>query len=265
MKRCSDKPPDEASPPSSTKPLSRRDRERIERREWILDTALDLVLDQGIEGVTTLELAKRLGYTVGATYRYFESKERLLAALHRRTAEHFYSTYFSAWRQSRDALQQEPPVQALDEQTKSLVEILLLARVYRQLALSWHRHFRYIALVVINDRTWLSDQDMDFLREMILPYLLEIFAVFNQASENKAIAADHLVERCFALWVSLHSVLAASPMLERHGGLLSTDSLWTVTVENLLIGFGATSDQLHQGNTILERISIEIPPYPRAR
>jgi AcrR family transcriptional regulator len=50
-------------------------------RERILDTALDLFIEQGYEKTSLRELAERVGVTKAALYYYFPSKEQLLRTL----------------------------------------------------------------------------------------------------------------------------------------------------------------------------------------
>jgi AcrR family transcriptional regulator len=51
------------------------------RRELVLDAARAVFLESGIEGASIREIAKRAGYTPGAIYSYFDSKEAVYASL----------------------------------------------------------------------------------------------------------------------------------------------------------------------------------------
>jgi AcrR family transcriptional regulator len=62
-------------------PQGRRAQRRAFRREEILRTALDLVTEGGLDAVTTTELARRTGAALGALYRFFPSKQAVIAAL----------------------------------------------------------------------------------------------------------------------------------------------------------------------------------------
>jgi AcrR family transcriptional regulator len=53
-------------------------------RERILDTALDLFIEQGFDGTSLREIAERLRLTKAALYYHFSSKDDLLMALHLR-------------------------------------------------------------------------------------------------------------------------------------------------------------------------------------
>ncbi|MCE1254661.1 MAG: TetR family transcriptional regulator [Anaerolineae bacterium] len=50
-------------------------------RRTIIDTALELLSQQGLEGLSLREIARQIDYTPAALYEYFASKEALLSAL----------------------------------------------------------------------------------------------------------------------------------------------------------------------------------------
>ncbi|RYF74604.1 MAG: TetR/AcrR family transcriptional regulator, partial [Comamonadaceae bacterium] len=61
--------------------LQRRQTTSDERRAMVLEAAQAVFAESGIEGASVREIARRAGYTPGAIYSYFESKEAVYAAL----------------------------------------------------------------------------------------------------------------------------------------------------------------------------------------
>jgi len=61
----------------------RRRRRRQARRDEIVDAAMLLVQEHGIESLTLQALAERLDLAVGTLYRYVRSKDELISALQR--------------------------------------------------------------------------------------------------------------------------------------------------------------------------------------
>ena len=51
------------------------------RRAHVLDAARSVFLEQGLEGASMREIARHAGYTPGAIYSYFDSKEAIYGAL----------------------------------------------------------------------------------------------------------------------------------------------------------------------------------------
>jgi len=59
----------------------RRERERVEVRELILDAARELFVEQGYEGVSMRKVAQRIDYSPTAIYLHFADKEALFHEL----------------------------------------------------------------------------------------------------------------------------------------------------------------------------------------
>ncbi|MBA2539936.1 MAG: TetR/AcrR family transcriptional regulator [Deltaproteobacteria bacterium] len=60
-----------------------------DKREAILDAALELFVERGFFGTAVPEIADRAGVGAGTIYRYFESKEALVNAIYRQQKLHF--------------------------------------------------------------------------------------------------------------------------------------------------------------------------------
>lgn len=61
--------------------LQRRQTLSDARRALVLDAARAVFAESGLEGASLREIARRAGYTPGALYSYFDSKEAVYAAL----------------------------------------------------------------------------------------------------------------------------------------------------------------------------------------
>ncbi len=77
-------PPDRPGPAGG-----RRDRNRRERTEALLEAGLALFLEHGLEAVTIDDITKRAGIAKGGFYRYFEDKAELVRAIVDPTAAEF--------------------------------------------------------------------------------------------------------------------------------------------------------------------------------
>jgi len=60
-----------------------------DKREAIVDAALELFVERGFYGTAVPEIAERAGVGAGTIYRYFESKEALVNAIYRQQKLHF--------------------------------------------------------------------------------------------------------------------------------------------------------------------------------
>jgi len=68
----------------------RREREKIERRNAILECARELVLAHGVENVNMEDIASKAELSKATVYLYFSSKEELLSEICEEAARKFY-------------------------------------------------------------------------------------------------------------------------------------------------------------------------------
>lgn len=68
-----------------------------ERREAILDAALDCFVTRGFHGTAVPQVAKRAGIAAGTIYHYFPSKEALVNALYRKWKAAIAQRVFTAF------------------------------------------------------------------------------------------------------------------------------------------------------------------------
>ena len=78
-------------PKPNPKPASLRDRLRLLQRDAVLDVACELFLARGYRATTTALIAEKAEIGVATVFRYFRSKEGVLAALSRRDLDKILS------------------------------------------------------------------------------------------------------------------------------------------------------------------------------
>jgi AcrR family transcriptional regulator len=84
--------PSGAQPMVRTEPVQQRSAQRVSR---LLDTAAALIDEEGIDALTTSEVASRSGSSVGVVYRYFPNIQSLLRALAARNLARFSETMYN--------------------------------------------------------------------------------------------------------------------------------------------------------------------------
>ncbi|MBN1973538.1 MAG: TetR/AcrR family transcriptional regulator [Sedimentisphaerales bacterium] len=75
------------------KQLQRKERERLQHRQEILNHALDLFSKYGFNNVSMQQIAETSEFAVGTLYNFFTSKEILFEELINRTGEHVVSEF----------------------------------------------------------------------------------------------------------------------------------------------------------------------------
>ncbi|MGC4190247.1 MAG: TetR/AcrR family transcriptional regulator [Thermomicrobiales bacterium] len=217
---------------------ARREQNRREMRLAILDAARAIVDAQGADKLTLRGIAQRLGYSAGAMYDYFPSKEHILHALY------FLGT---------DGLGQHlaTTVEALPPDTPTIDAIAALARTYRAYAHA-HVELYWLAFSGLKARPVSDDCDLEeqqFSTGGFLPLLTLIDAGIANGTlidtvEPMAIAA--------AAWSGVHGfvslelgghlspqVFTGQPWPEDAAGDDQTirDDLFETLIRTLLYGF----------------------------
>jgi len=64
-----------------TKPMSRKQRELFEREQLILDTAQQILQQEGLQGLTMDRVAAEIEYSKGTVYNHFSSKEEIISGI----------------------------------------------------------------------------------------------------------------------------------------------------------------------------------------
>ncbi len=153
------------------------------REEAIVTTALDLAEDRGVPGVTTAGLARRLGFTEAALYRYFPGKGAIIAAALRNIAERLFATMLlelmpeAVERGQTAAFQIQQHIQRFTLRGGLLLELLLYAAGGREHTL--------------------QNAGADILHE----YTERILAYFTQLRDQHRIAASPSPNELTQLWV----------------------------------------------------------------
>ncbi len=80
----------------------RRERDRIQLRNNILDAANALFLELGYEKTTMRKIAERIEYNPATIYFYYKNKEEIFYALQKRAFSAFYEAFHSVRRSESD-------------------------------------------------------------------------------------------------------------------------------------------------------------------
>lgn len=93
----------------------RKERDRKEMRTHILNTAMNLFVDEGYATVSIRNIAEKIEYSPATIYLYFKDKDEILYALHSLGFEKFYE-------QQSSVLQVADPLERLNKQGENYVE-----------------------------------------------------------------------------------------------------------------------------------------------
>lgn len=199
----------------------RRERERTQVREKILDAALEFFAEQGAEGVTMRALAEAIEYSPPVIYAHFRDKESIIREL--------------CLRQLRELAKAFATFAHMDP----IERLRRIGYVYADFAVAHPSHFRFMFLTAhpmdpVLDEAELNDPQVHayaFLRQTVED------AIARGLLKPEYTDADEVAQMC---WASAHGLVALQNVKGSEGWLQWRDARKTahrlidVTVEGLM-------------------------------
>jgi AcrR family transcriptional regulator len=170
--------------------LERREREKSELKEKILDAARELFASEGYEAVTMRKIAERIEYSPTAIYAHFKDKNALIRELCQADFRNFAQKFF-------EFLEVEDPIERLQ----------LAGRAYVDFAIENPQHYK---LMFMTERPPIEDEDASgaedpaqnayvFLRETVKDALAK--GLLRPELTDVDVVAQ-------TIWAALHGVVA---------------------------------------------------------
>jgi AcrR family transcriptional regulator len=202
----------------------RREREKAQRREDILQAAREVLFDEGVRRATIDDVAARAEVSKGTVYLYFESKETILAHLVLEGLDILSDLLETAYAPKKDL--------AADERVRRL------ARAYLKFAKTNPRYFR---LLMAFDHGRFRERVPAPLYQEIAEHSLSSLHWVEQAFEQGRVSGEFAIPDAHraagVLWASLNGVLFLLDHPLRQDMLgVSLDALFDSTMELLLRG-----------------------------
>lgn len=193
----------------------------------ILDAAMKVVAEGGLEALSIQRLAREVDYTPGALYRYFDSKDAILSALVERTLGEVRERLVAA-----DA--------ALGAKAPPLARVVAIAAAYAAFAREEPHRFGLLATTLADPRVLLDrPADATPVVRIMTAALEPVAAALAAAAARGALAEGDVAERALCLFAMLHGLLQMRKQ-ERHApAVLDVDRLAGAGTRALLAGWGA--------------------------
>lgn len=218
---------------------SRRERHRAEKSQAILDCAFKLTQEQGLDGLTMPRLASELDCAVGALYRYYPSKQALIAAMQ----VHVLGLFTQQQQQQQLNCLEWAIRQQISPAINSLLQILARAESYQDLQVAYPLEFHLLALTIGTPHQWVGDTEEKSVMVAAAPLLTETVKLFQGATQSRALSEGSALERAWILWLSMQGLLQSQKLL-RFGILMANSRQLVRNLSTaLMAGWGAkTSD-----------------------
>lgn len=205
-------------------PRARRREANLER---ILDTALDVVAREGLEGLQMARLAAAVDYTPGALYRYVESKDALVALLVTRTLGQVEAAL--------RAVEATVPARATP-----LARVGALVAAYRGFVRGAPHRFGLLAVAMAEPRILVGDPAHTRLTAAaVVAALTPLAAALDAAATAGAVDAGPAIERTLCVFAMVHGLSQLPKMARAAPTAIDVDAIVASGLRALLIGWGA--------------------------
>lgn len=198
----------------------------------ILDAATEMVAGEGLAALSMAKLADAVDYTPGALYRYFDSKDALLAKM----VEKILGDV-------RVAL--EAAVAGGDARATPLARVAALVGAYRGFARREPHRFGFLAMAMAEPRILLADKAHAMaVATAVVAALQPLALALGDAVLAQQLEAGDAAERTLCLFTMIHGALQL-PKLARHAPVgIDVDRLVIAGTRALLVGWGANPRHL---------------------
>lgn len=205
-------------------PRARRHDANVTR---ILEAAMDLVAEGGLEALSMARLAAAVDYTPGALYRYFGSKDALLAQLVAQILEEVQG--FLSRAQA-----------ALPQGSFPLTRVFALAHGYRAFARERPHSFGLLAMTMAEPRVLLPEvAHAEPVTQRVLATLELLAQALGDAVLTGQLDDGDVAERTLCLFATLQGLLQLHKQARFAPGVLELDRLVPLGTRTLLLGWGA--------------------------
>ena len=202
--------------------------------EQILDRAMAILESDGLDALTLQRVAQSLGLVTTAMYRYFPSKDALMAALQRRSIRVISAHFQRELEKFGAALGDAAPA------TGCLATLLEVADLYLALPATHPEEWRFVATLLGDPRELLSDGEVAVTAPLLVGFLAEMEKLFALAERVEALSHGHARERVFAFWAALHGAHCMEKARRVSASAPKVEEIGRFTSRALLSSWGAT-------------------------
>lgn len=205
---------------------TRRQTRRAKRLRSIKDAALELVVEDGLDGFSVHKLADRVDLTAGALYRYFESRDDMLMAVQAEVLNVFdrYLAQVVSGASDRPILSQ----------------VVTICRAYVALADLQPQRFVLIAQLVAAPAQVFDQERIEPTADRTLAMLGRLADLIAQAEASEQLNTGNSAQRAVIAWASIHGLVERRKLVRLQPETFDPSSLMDELLTTLLVGWGAS-------------------------
>ena len=235
---------------SETGTLTKRQLKRRARTDQLLETAIDMIGQGGLDAFSMHKLAAAMQLTVGALYRYFPSKGSLIATLEKRVISETHVAIQSALARVDDAIKD-------DVDLNLMAQIIATAYAYRGRLHDAPEQMRLIGGLMSNPTPLLDPADAKQVIQQMLEVLSTVSDTVDAAVVAGLLAPGPATHRAVLLWAALRGVAESRKLSHHNPDVFDETALFALALRALLSGWGADQTLFERAHTfVLNELEI---------
>lgn len=228
-------------------------RKREARIREILRRSLAIATDEGVDALTIGRLASDLDYTPGALYRYFASKDAIVAEL-----QHSVVVYLGrAIERLADRVRGYAEREGLDEEDSALMAVAAAALGFADFGTRSPAAFGFLAMYLSDPQYRLSTEDAAYVHSATRETLEVLTRLFAEAERTGALGEGDEASRALTSWAALQGVMQTRKLARNDPGAVDVESLARELVRSLLVGWGAPAARVDELLVRIEKKKLQ--------
>jgi AcrR family transcriptional regulator len=237
----------------------RRAQNRITRTKVFLDTAFEIVSEEGFDALTMQRLADQTDAAIGAVYRYFPSKSALLAEVQRAAIDRLTASFTLIVDRAERAFVDL----GLDPSALATARIVLFGRWFVATADSFPQELHMLQ-ILMSTREQMSVEDGMRVVPSAMALLDPVRTCVEAAIEVGVLDGREGPMDRVVTWASaVAGVLQLSSLGVYDAELFDGDRLARALTIDLFVGWGAARDRVEAADRIIDDLRAAGPLAPR--
>lgn len=234
-------------------PEGRVARNRRRRTDAFLAAGLHIVTEEGIEALTMARLAAELDTAPGAVYRYFDSKQDLMAAIEANAIESLQRSHDA----SIGPVAEQVAAQ-LDE-PDALIRLVVLGRWLCSAAQRYPEEVRLLQLVSARRSATLTPDAAQNIAPSILNLVAAVAGTIEAATQAGIVGPGDSLGRAI-MWLTAFGGVSVADDLEQYvPAVLGGGRLARQLNADLLVGWGTSPDALTRVEAVVDEVTADDP------
>jgi len=215
---------------------------RRTRTRRILRAALEVVRVEGRNGLTLKRVAEQQGLTTAALYRYFPSKDALVAELQRAVIV----ALAEVTRERVDSADKVAIAEGFDVEERALLAVVVSGYVFEEFSRRAPMEFGILSNDLSTPEYTLPDREAGMVFSAAWDALSDLAVRLGQGEQCGVLCAGESSERAVALWAGLQGVVQTRKLTRGSPGRIDATRVAKSLVSTLLIGWGAGSTKIQR-------------------